>query len=333
MIPTMNRSDFLIRLLNYYANTGYKHWIFIGDSSNPYHVERTKNAIENIGSNLKIIYHEYPGLNDAECLQQIVKTVSTPYVVFVADDDFLVPNGLEQCIGFLESNQDYNSVHGVANVFTLQASGPYGKFASSYNYRLPSIEAETASQRILDHLSDYSVTLFCVHRTEYWKEMFKYAYKLTDKSFRSELLPCCISVIQGKVKQIDCFYLARQNHKTRYELPDIHEWINSLNWQQSYDIFRDCLAEELARQDDINLNKAKDIIEKAFSSYLKMEKNNRIHAIIGKTIRYFPGINRMIMYFKNERSGNLSLPMLLNPNSPYHSDFMPVYHIVTTPVN
>jgi hypothetical protein len=34
-------------------------------------------------------------------------------------------------------------------------------------------------------------------------------------------------------------------------------------------------------------------------------------------------------YYKNNRSGNLSLKMLLNPSSPYHSDFMPVYRNVT----
>lgn len=328
LIPTMNRSDFLIRLLYYYADTGYKHWISIGDSSNSEHVKKTKTAIRNIGNKLKIIYNEFPGLNDVECMQQIIKSVSTPYVVFCADDDFLVPNSLEKCIRFLENNQDYNSAHGVANVFTFQASGAYGKFVSSYNYRLPSIEAETASQRILDHLSNYSVTLFCVHRIESWQDMYKV---ITSKHFAAEMLPCCLSVIHGKVKQLDCFYLMRQNHNTRFKQLDKHELMNSPNWDKSYNHFIDILAGELSQQDSITLDKSKNVIEKAFKFYLDNWTNSMIYSRIGKVARYFPGMNYIITYFKQRRFGNLTLPMLLNPSSIYHNDFMPVYHSVTTP--
>jgi len=330
IIPTMNRSDFLIRLLNYYADTGFKHWLFIGDSSDAYHVEITKNAIRNFEGKLKIIYREYPGLNDAECNQQLSQLVSTPYAVFVADDDFLFPDALEQCISFLEKHENYNSVHGVANIFTLQSSGPYGMFLNSSIYRLPSIDAETASQRILDHLSNYSVTLFCVHRIETWQKMFKHVHEILDKSFGSELLPCCLSVVQGKVKQLDCLYLSRQGHDSRYELPDIHDWINHPNWEPSYKAFLDCLAEELSQQDDITFNKAKDIVKTAFKSYLDKRKENMVYANLGKTVRYVPGMKQVLKYFKNKQSGNLSLPRLLNPKSAYHSDFMPVYHAVTT---
>jgi len=331
LIPTMNRSDFLIRLLKYYSDTGYKHWIFIGDSSGAYHMERTKNAIHGLEVKLKIIYREYPDLSNKKCMQQMLIEVSTPYAVYIADDDFLVPNGLEQCIYFLKKNPSYNSVHGIANTFSLQSSGPQGDFSNSYSYRLPSIEAETASQRTLDYLNNYSVTQFCVHTIDSWRAMYKDVASLNDRSFAEELLPCCLSVIQGKVKQLDCLYLLRQVHNTRYELPDINEWINHPNWNPSYKTFRDCLAEKLARQDDITLNKAKDIVEEAFRSYLNNRKNNMISARLGKAARYVPGMKQVLAYFKHKRSGNLSLPMLLNPNSPYHSDFMPVYHAVTTP--
>lgn len=328
MIPTMNRSDFLIRLLNYYADTGYKHWISIGDSSNSEDVEKTKNAIKYIGSKLKIIYNEFPGLNDAECMQQIVKTVSTPYVVFVADDDFLVPNGLEKCISFLENNQDYNSAHGIANKFNLESDAPYGKFVNSYNYILPSIEAETASQRILDYLNNYSVALFCVHRIESWKDMYS---DITPRHFAAEMLPCCLSVIHGKVKQLDCFYLMRQDHIKRFEQPDKKKWMNSPDWDVSYNYFIDRLAKELSLQDGITLKKSRNIIEKAFKLYLDSWTKSMIYARIGKAVRYIPGMSRVITKLKEKRYGNLSLSALLNPSSPYHEDFMTVYYAVTIP--
>ena len=42
LIPTMNRSDFLIRQLNYYANVKSQHPIYIGDASNIEHKARTE---------------------------------------------------------------------------------------------------------------------------------------------------------------------------------------------------------------------------------------------------------------------------------------------------
>ena len=328
MIPTMNRSDFLIRLLNYYADTGYRHWISIGDSSNPEHVEKTKNAIKNIGGRLKVIYNEFPGLNDAECMQQIIKSVSTPYVVFCADDDFLVPNGLEQCIGFLENNQDYNSAHGIASIFTIQSSGPYGKIVNNYKYRLPSIEAETASQRLLDYLSNYSVTLFCVHRMESWQNMYK---DITPKYFAAEILPACLSVIHGKVKQLDFYYLARQNHDRRVDIPEIYKWVKNPDGKKAYELFSTRLAEELAIKDEISFDNAKNIVEEAFTSYLDGLTKSMTCARMAKVARFIPCVDHLIMYFKHRHYRDLLLPMLLNPSSRYNNGFMPVYRAVTTP--
>ena len=52
LIPTMNRSDFLIRLLRYYRALGFQGCICIGDSSDAVHVERTKKAIQELQDKL-----------------------------------------------------------------------------------------------------------------------------------------------------------------------------------------------------------------------------------------------------------------------------------------
>ena len=337
IIPTMNRSDFLIRLLKYYADTGYKHWILIGDSSNAEHVKKTKNAIKGFKDKLKIIYQECPDLNDAECVQQLIKMISTPYTVFIADDDFLVPNGLEQSIAFLENRQDYIAAHGTAILFNLQSSGPHGQIENLSNYKLPSIGEDTASQRILNHLSNYSPTLFCVHRTECWKAMYKKDNSIMDKSFGSELLPCCLSAIQGKVKQLDCFYLVRQGHDRRYFLPDTDEWTSSPNWETSYKIFKDHLAEELARQDNVTLDEAKNVIEHAFKLYLdKRIHNDEIirnrYKHIKKAFGCFPGMKNIlnkVNRIKQNITRKKLLAKLLDPSLSHHADFMPVYRTVT----
>src|SRR5437016_7110246 len=102
LIPTMNRSDFLIRLMHYYYELKFEGCLFIGDSSNPEHLARTKAAVEKYRSRLNIIHQEYPGLNNAQCIHLMLNAVSTPYAAFIADDDFLVPRAIGQCERFLE---------------------------------------------------------------------------------------------------------------------------------------------------------------------------------------------------------------------------------------
>ena len=79
IVPTMNRSDFLIRLLRYYNEIHFKGCICIGDSSNPGYIEKTKKEIERLQGKLNIVYQEYPGLKAAECLNRLIDLVSSPY--------------------------------------------------------------------------------------------------------------------------------------------------------------------------------------------------------------------------------------------------------------
>ena len=336
----MNRSDFLIRLLRYYWALGFQGCICIGDSSRAEHLERTKKAIGTFQDRLNIVYQEYPHLNDSECIQQLITLAPTPYVAFTADDDFLVPAALEKCALFLDSHPDYSAVHGLGVTVRLQSSGAYGQVALVAHYRQPVTEGESASQRLLDHLSNYAVTFFSIHRVESWRQMYKDVTLLTDKRF-TELLPCCLSIIQGKVKELDCFYLVRQGHSQRYLMPSKSEWMTSSNFLPSYQIFCDCLAKELMQQDEINMDEAQVVVEQAFSSYLTKSFVDPWHSRfgiprllqIGRMVpgaRYVWRASRWLL-----RSSNLvgrdeiPLALLLSSSSPYHDDFIPVYRAVT----
>jgi hypothetical protein len=160
--------------------------------------------------------------------------------------------------------------------------------------------------------------------------MYRDVSLLTDKAFASELLPCCLSVLQGKVKELDCLYLVRQSHGQRYFLPNKYDWINSPNWLPSYQVFCDCLARELARQDRISIDKAQDVVKQAFRLYLAhwSSTSNRLR----EAIQAFPGAQRVwhaLQSLNLRRRDGISLAALLRPSSSYHADFMPVYRAVT----
>jgi len=336
----MNRSDFLIRLLNYYAATNYKYQIVIGDSSTTMHIEQTKKAIKELGAKLKVKYHEFPGFSEPRCTSELVKLAETPYIAFVCDDDFLITNTLNKCLMFLEEHSDYSVALGMAALFNLNSSGPYGRISSVGEYKLRDIEKKTAQERILSHLSNYSNHNFGLHRTAEFRETYKAVVRLPDKSF-TEILANSMSCIQGKVKKLPDLYLIRQVHDRRYLLPGLHDWFTSLDWSPSYRVFYDSLVDALSQTDGIRQEEARKVVKQGFWSYISQCLNKEFQQRYSsgyprfcsdtKTfLKRIPGVFQAVQTIRSFSPNAVSLPALLRRQSPYHVDFMPIYRMVTT---
>ena len=126
LIPTLNRSEFLIRALSYYCKVEFKGWICIGDSSNAQHNERIKSVIYALEDKLNIIYKyspKPPYTNDSMCMKELIEIAPTPYVVYAGDDDFLVTSALAQFAAYLEDHSEYVAAHGLRLAYNLKTEG------------------------------------------------------------------------------------------------------------------------------------------------------------------------------------------------------------------
>lgn len=278
-------------------------------------------------------------------MEKVTESVSTPYVAYLGDDDFLVPAGLEQCVRFLETHRDYSAAHGVGAIFNLHSSGPYGRFTWVCRYPQRGVEAGTASQRLFDYFASPFMPLFSVHRTEAWRVVYENVVGQMDWSFADELLPSCLSLIQGKIRELDCFYLASQEHEQQTVHPDLFDIITSPTWAPSYPIFRDCVAEEIARKDGIGVEEAREIIKQGYWWLLargltkKWElayggRRTKSKSRLRDTVRWVPGFRRAVSAARSlvqMKGTEISLAALLRPSSPYHGDFMAIYRAVTAP--
>lgn len=338
LIPTMNRSDFLRRLLYYYAAVKYQHWIYIGDSSDSFHSSEIKKTISRIGAKLKIRYFEYVNCRDSECMKKMICEVKTPYAVYVADDDFLIPAGLNRCIKFLEENQNYIGANGQAIMFTLKEIGPYGQFVSVGQYLQRGLYAETAAQRLIQYLNSYFVLVFSVCRVELWKEMYKNVSSIPDRGFSGELLPCCVVATGGNIKHFDDLYLIRQVHDRRYTLRDAYDWIINPQWNSSYQIFRDSLAEMITCRDGISKEEAYKVIKQALGVHMSVifaefqRRHGGIRTKVKNSVReIIKGIPPASFLLRRVRDlmSPISLSSLLSIRSPYHKDFIQIYNSVT----
>ncbi|MCF7907782.1 MAG: TIGR00180 family glycosyltransferase [Candidatus Omnitrophica bacterium] len=338
VIPTKNRSDFLIRILRYYADTNYQYTICIGDSSEQFHLDTTKKFIDSLNGKLKIMYFEYPGLGISLCFKKLINQVKTPYAAIVLDDDFIIEQSLRKCVDFLENNLDYSSAGGRAIVFSLKEPGAHGEIKNVGVYSQRNIEGKTASQRLADHLKNYTVTLFSVHRIETWRHLWQNVVKSSERAFMEELIPCCLSVIHGKKKVFDDLYLVRQDHEQRAFHMDTYDWVTHQDWFNSYNIFHDSLEEALAYKDGISRDEAHGVIKEGFWKYLNksfvskydIRYKTKIEGInLKKIIKRSPTVFNIANYIQLLFRRHLKVSTLLNKKSPYCSNFAAVYRAVT----
>ncbi len=342
IIPTKNRSDFITNQLFYYAAVESPYTIYIGDSSDKTHLEKTLLVIEKLKKQIKVVHKHYPGTNAPAALKNLSGIVQEKYVAMAGDDDFLIPNSLEKCIEFLEGNQDYATVQGKAVLYTLDRAGAYGRIESFGGYNLGENEYKTPNQRLVYFLSNYWVPEFSVRRTENHIQACDRRDIINDSGF-AEIVTSCVSMIQGKSRKLDCLYLIRQVHNQRDQgCKSALDWITNRNWQPAFQIFHDRVVEALMQYEDITRETASDIVKQAFWKYFaggvcrKFQKQKAFQKRIiafRERVKRIPGIKYLYINIRSKIPGSQNafyLENLLKSSSPYHKDFMPVYNVITS---
>ena len=343
-IPTMNRSEFIIRQLTYYASVNCTHTIYIADSSkSEEHLVKTKKSIEKFKDRLEIYYDHYPYYGQVESTYRTLTKIKEKYACVIGDDDYQIPDSLTKCSEFLENHPDYATASGLAVSFRLKNNSVYGELLRLADYPRFEIEASSAGERLKEFFSNYYVPLFSVNRTKNMLKNWEGLDEMKDKSFSAEIMPSAMSIIDGKSKVIDCLSLIRQIHDSHYILPNSFDWITSPEWNESYKIFEDEVSKNISNKDNISLEAATKVTRRSFWSYLQKYlakeyyqrypnskrdfsyKNFLIHAR-SKIARTFPILKKIYrMQIKPQMTGKKELNYeVLQPKSKYYKDFKPV---------
>ena len=350
VMPTCNRWAYLERLLTYFADFRLEHTLLIGDSSGSSQAAKAKQVLGSVSGQLSVKLQPYPGLFIFQCILDLLNQVTTPYAVFAADDDFLVPNGLNDAVAFLECHSDYVGASGKAILFEVRSDDAHGPITSTWLYPQGSVEHATASQRLIAHLKNYRPTIYAVHRTELLRESYQSIVDLNlDNSF-GELLPSSVPIILGKVKTLDRLYMVRQTHAnmTSNKLnSDMFDWVSGPQWAIQWERFRDCLAQEVVRVDKIGIGEAREIVKQAFWFHLRhgfaqnLEERyspceTSLSARVYRMLRDIPALRSawrdLRSFFPGHGNDEYKalLPALLRSSSPYHADFLPIYRSITS---
>lgn len=100
-----------------------------------------------------------------------VDQVTTPLMVFAADDDFHVHDALHEAVAFMHANPDYSFCHGYSMMYLSLAN------SVSYYRRDKKVcedyASETAQDRVLDYLYQYLPPFYAVQRTANLQEWYR----------------------------------------------------------------------------------------------------------------------------------------------------------------
>lgn len=277
VIPAHNRPEKLRRLLHYYSKTTIQ--IIVSDSSNlpfPY-------------------LSEFPGLNyvhfpNAQFLWKIYKilpSIKTKYVVYCADDDFIVPQAIEQCIQFLDLHPDYNSAQGHYLSYETNSHGL--EFFPSY---IRNFEKDTnqdlPSERLAEFKDLYASLLYSVIRTTTFTEMYSRCIEGEALKFKNlflaEIYFNFSSLIEGKNKTLPVFYGAREKDyaSATYSTVPLSTIRTAPQYEEEFRNFTNLVTEHLVSKQNIPPGKAKDLI----LNILHDPKKNYIHPLKRKILNF-----------------------------------------------
>jgi glycosyltransferase domain-containing protein len=167
VLMTHNRPAFLRRTLQYYSS--YPCALLVLDSSTE---SAAAMAAQYPGVEyLHLPQFAYAGSGFQAKLTYGVNRVNTPFMAFAADDDFLLFDGLNQSLDFLDANPDYGMCHGYCLNYLAEAT------QVTYYRRNKKVredyDAPRAEQRLLDFMGEFIPPFFAITRTALLRQWFE----------------------------------------------------------------------------------------------------------------------------------------------------------------
>ena len=204
IIPAHNRPERLARLLEYYSTTGAQ--ILVPDSSNEPYTGQIDNP--------NVIYRHFPRTHFFLKLREVMSLIDRDYVLWCADDDFAVPEGIEACTQFLDANPDFRCAQGHYLTFTPRRNDI--QFTPRYIRNHDNRITDSAPvSRLLAQKGMYASMLYGVTRADIFRRIYANVFNpdgsmrftnlfLAEEYFNHAMLIC------GRYATLPVFFSARE---------------------------------------------------------------------------------------------------------------------------
>jgi len=261
LVFTRNRPAFLSRQLHYLSNAGFDFPVLIADGSDESCQGSIHDVVGRFDGRLKIHLICYGDSNPWVRIENMLEHVSTPYVVLVADDDFIVPSAVVKAVSILEKDETVSAVTGNSVLFAVKDDMVYGECGYPGIYSQRDNIDDLAERRLLDHMRYNTAITYTVRRTAQTKRNLKVVNACTyDTSFIfhfSELLDGLLTVADGKVVKMNSLFSVRQTHARMSSVLErkdelYFEQVLDDDWRKGWIQVREVLAIELVQRGIVN---------------------------------------------------------------------------------
>jgi glycosyltransferase domain-containing protein len=208
VMPTYNRPRDLSRNLRFLDAQGLSSKVVVLDSSTPKHRRANKAALADLS--LDLTYREYPSdTHPFDKFADGVKGVETPFVSLCADDDILLPDGLEASLDALAGEPAAVCAHGYYGMFGFLQDA-VNMDLTTMLYASPGIMNEDPLERLDALMQAYQALTYAVFRTPVLQEVYERLPRVEGLLFR-ELLSGALPALYGKIIRVPDFYMMRQH--------------------------------------------------------------------------------------------------------------------------
>lgn len=293
IIPTKNRSIFVKHQLDYYKFFNFKGRILFLDSSS-INIFKLNQDLINQFKNINVTIHHIVG-SSFDTFKVALPFIKTKYVLFSGDDDFYIVSSLVSMIKFMDKSKNYIGV--TAKGIQIETEGKFNEKIRSFNfYNINEYSQNTSSDRLKEITSNYSTVLFSVLRTN----IFKKIVRLTPFSknmhliFQSELLPCFLTVIFGKLKKINILFLYRFVGHPRVKHQQIDQLFHDSFFNHSYKESIKIILKKINGK--ISKKKKNYLVKQYFYNYFYFAKKIQSKKfLLKKFIYFFPDLAKKIL--------------------------------------
>lgn len=314
IIPTRNRPLFLNRLLNFFACMKLDSPIIIADSSDDAVRPQMEAAIEQQPE--LHIQHMASDLPITEKCIRAFESVTTPYCVMCADDDFVMPDSVHQCVEFLDANPDYSCAAGI----WIQVESLRDNRCSQV--RCDQLDHPDPRVRFRRYAQNWFSNFYAVGRTDNLLRAWRIMQLASDHEkarIYPEWMLSQLAVIYGKFAVLPqthyLFELHGENISSHQPLIADAASANLL-----YDQFEAGLANELARVGSVSLDEAVQTVRGCYGKYRTGSEMTRDHRPKGWR-RYSDKLRKQIAYLADKFSNNPTKVRVIKRLQPNHSAF------------
>ena len=300
IIPTHNRHKFLARLLDYYCNFDVNFNIVVIDSS--------ENKFEGFPKIKEFKYEHHPNMPFIKKIHLILGKIETKFSALCADDDFMIPSGINKCCEFLHNNYDYVSAQG--RTVRFENLDPILYKSDEINTK--DISFEKCEDRIYYGIvENYTQTFYSEYKTKTLNNIFLHALNINYHLIEKYIT--ITAHLYGKHKVVPYFYYAREENSISegkhtvgieqivvYQKNKYHKDYNYFLENISY-IMRDCGNNEAS----INKNFISEIINQYLLNFDRLifshKESNQTFTIIKITLmKYFLKVISLLRNTKKE---------------------------------